>query len=126
MLHLELFSFKISSFEHLLRKVNQQTIKTNAYSSIIFTSFTIFANVARSAHGHLQIHHGGYTYGLKNLKYMNKEKIVWKCTGSETGTRKRCPATVQTLKTDGYTMLKLRNTNHICFRPDNVKLLNEC
>lgn len=73
--------------------------------------------MGESMRGFPRVIHDGYYFGLPRASHITKEIITWQCTGSEFGTRKRCSATVQTRTIDGYAMMRIRNTNHICVKP---------
>lgn len=80
-----------------------------------FSEFTIYANVTASSRGFPRIIHDGYAFGLLNASKISQQKItLWKCTGSEPGTRKRCGASIRTKLINGLTMMSERNYTHNC------------
>lgn len=111
------FSSSRNSWPYLTR--DSPTNKPFVY---IFSGYCIFVEVTQSARGFPRVHHDGYSFGLVNSLHLNRETVVWNCTGSEPGTRRRCTATVVTKVIDGYYMMNERNTNHICAK---TAVLNE-
>lgn len=77
-----------------------------------FSGF-IFANITKSSRGYPRIIQGPHTYGLPNVKTKDKERNLWLCTGSD-ARKKRCSASIETRIIDGYTMSKIRKSQHIC------------
>ena len=70
---------------------------------------------------HPSIIHEGYSYGqIVRSLLKGSGEMLWSCTGSEATTRKRCLAKIQTKSIDGYTMLRVRNDNHICVKQKRI------
>lgn len=96
------------------------------YNQILssFLEFTTFANITESARGFPRLISDGYHFGLPKMNHINKETIVWQCTGSDAN-RKRCTASVVTKTIDGYAMMCDRKREHICTKPTPNTKTNE-
>lgn len=81
--------------------------------------FPFFVDIVQTELGFNRIYHLGKSYGARNNKVGFKQRQVWVCTRTDT-TRKRCPASIETNIVDGYTMMRLKNTEHICSQTNEV------
>lgn len=100
-------------FSNIFERVPYSNTKSNQ-NIVYFSEYTIFANITKSARGFPRLIYDDHTYGLQYGSYIEKEKNTWTCTGSELLSRKRCLASVKTKIFDGFAMLRVHNTNHIC------------
>lgn len=80
-----------------------------------FTVFTIYAHVTASARGFPRVIYDGYAFGMKAKTCNDPQQVTrWVCTGSESITRKRCCASIQTKQINGFTMMSERSCKHNC------------
>lgn len=88
-----------------------------AFLRVIFPicciEFPFYVDIVQTEHGFNRVHHMGKSYGVRNNKVGFRQRQVWVCTRTD-GTRKRCPASIETNFVDGCTTMRLKNTEHIC------------
>lgn len=81
--------------------------------NFISDNFSIFANVEETKTGYPRILHDGYSYGRRKLKNEQHNSLMhWICTGNKM--KKRCCASLVSKMIDGYLMLKVKKSEHIC------------